>query len=322
MKIFIAGATGTLGLPVVRALVARGHTLSGLARSPEKGHLLEEAGATPLSGDLLDTGSLSNAVHAASPDCVLHLATALPKSAPLRYSDMRKTNELRVTGTANLLQAAVSAGVQRIVAESMIFAYGFGDHGPRKLTEADRLQPREQNSELQVIVDALRTLEEQVLAASREGSIEAVPLRYGLFYGSETPSTVSMEKMIRRRMMPTATGASSQLSFIHIQDAVNATVAAVERGRAGEIYNIVDDEPLSMNEWILQTGQALGAPRPPSLPLWLLRRMMPYVAAIYTSRLLASNAKAKEDLGWQLKYPTYQEGLREVISKEPSKIVL
>lgn len=311
MKIFIAGATGTLGLPLVRALVAKNHQVTGLTRSPEKRHTLEQLGATAAVADALDAVALERAVRAASPDCVFHLLTAIPKKAPVRASAMKQTNVLRRIGTANLLQATIATGVKRIVAESMIFAYGYGDQGAGAKTEADALRPREPESWLQETVDALRSLEEQLLAANEKKLIEAVVLRYGLLYGSG-PATEYMVKMLRWRMVPTAKGARGIASFVHIQDAVNATMAAMEQGRAGEIYNIVDDEPVGMNEWLTNAAHTLNAKPPFSVPLWLLRLLMPYMAVIFETRLPVSNRKAKDELGWQLQYQSYREGLREI----------
>jgi len=309
MKIFIAGATGTLGLPLVRALVAQNHRVTGLTRSAEKRQTLEQLGATAAVADALDKVALEGAVRAASPDCVFHLLTAIPKNA-FRASAMKQTNVLRTTGTANLLRASIAAGVKRIVAESMIFAYGFGDHGAGAKTEADVIRKREPESWLQETVDALRSLEEQLLAANEQKLIESVVLRYGLLYGSGP--TGYMVKMLRWRMVPTAKGARGVASFIHIEDAVNATIAAMERGRAGEIYNIVDDEPVGMNEWLTNAALTLNAKPPFSVPLWLLRLLVPYMAVIFETRLPVSNRKAKDELSWQLQYKSYREGLREI----------
>ena len=309
MKIFIAGATGTLGLPLVRALVAQNHQVTGLTRSAEKRHTLEQLGAAAAVADALDSEALEGAVRSASPDCVFHLLTAIPKNA-FRASAMKQTNVLRTTGTANLLRASIAAGVKRIVAESMIFAYGFGDHGVGAKTEADVLRKREPESWLQATVDALRSLEEQLLVANEQKLIESVVLRYGLLYGSGP--TEDMVKMLRWRMVPTAKGARGVASFIHIEDAVNATIAAMEEGRAGQIYNIVDDEPVRMNEWLTNAAHTLNAKPPFSVPLWLLRLLMPYMAVIFETRLPISNRKAKDELSWQLQYQSYREGLREI----------
>lgn len=311
MRIFVAGSTGTLGMPLVRALVARKHRVTGLTRSPEKTRVLEEAGAQAAVADALDPASLERAVRAAQPDCVFHLLTAIPKNAPLRASQMKATNILRTTGTTNLLKASVAAGAKRIVAESMIFAYGFGDHGEGLKTEADALREREPVVWLQETVDALRSLEEQLRAANEQNLIESVSLRYGLFYGSKAPSTEYTAKMLRWRMLPKALGARGIASWVHLDDAVSASVAAMERGRAGAVYNIVDDEPVGMNGWITEAARAFEAKPPFSIPLWLLRLMMPYMGIVFDTRLRVSNRKAKDELDWRLHYPNFREGLRE-----------
>ncbi len=315
MKIFVAGTTGTLGLPVVRALVALKHQVTGLTRSAEKQRTLEQLGAAGAVADALDAAGLEQAVRAAAPDCVFHLLTAIPKNAPLRASQMKPTNVLRTTGTANLLKASVAAGAKRIVAESMVFAYGFGDHGAGAKTEGDVLRQREPESSLKEAVDALRSLEVQLLTANEQGLIESVVLRYGFFYGSESPSTEYMVKLLRRRMLPKVKGARSVASWIYIEDAVTASLAAMERGHAGEIYNIVDDEPVGMNEWLTYAALSLKAKPPFSIPLWLLSLMIPYMATLFETRLAVSNGKAKDELDWRLQYPSYRDGLREVAAR-------
>ena len=257
-----------------------------------------------------DTADLEQAVRAASPDCVFHLLTAIPKNTLLRASHMKQTNVLRTTGTANLLNASVTAGVKRIVAESMVFAYGFGDHGAAAKTEEDVLRHREPESSLQETVDALRSLEVQLLTANEQRLIESIVLRYGFFYGAG-PSEY-MLKMLRRRMLPTANGAHGIAPWIHIDDAVSASLAAMERGHAGKIYNITDDEPVGMNEWLTYAALSLKAKPPFSIPLWLLRLISPYLATVFDTRLAVSNRKAKDELDWRLQYPTFREGLREV----------
>jgi nucleoside-diphosphate-sugar epimerase len=174
------------------------------------------------------------------------------------------------------------------------------------------LREREPQSWLQDVVDALRSLEDQLLAAHKQQLIQSIVLRYGLFYGSETPSTAFMVKMLKRRFLPTAGGARGFASFIHIRDAVSASVAATERNVDGGIYNVADDEPVGMNEWIKQAALSVGAKRPFSIPLPLLRLVMPYMAVVFDTRLAVGNEKAKRDLDLRLEYPTYREGLREV----------
>jgi nucleoside-diphosphate-sugar epimerase len=177
------------------------------------------------------------------------------------------------------LRAAIAAGAKRIVGESMIFVYGFGDHGEAAKTEGDALQTRESNAWLQEIVDGIRSLEDQFLAANNQGLIEAIPLRYGLFYGPESPSTEYILQMLKKRLLPVVSGANGIGSWIHTSDAVSATIAAVERGHPGEIYNIVDDHPIGMNDFLIYAASLMGVKRPFSVPLWLLRWVMPYVAS-------------------------------------------
>ena len=315
MKVFVAGATGALGLPLVRELVARKHEVIGLTRSPDKRALLEELGAQAAVADALDAAGLERAVCAAAPTHVVHMLTALPKNGALRRGDLVATNQLRVTGTANLLRAAIAAGAQRIVGESFIYVYGYGDLGTSVLTE-DELSPiRKPNAGLQATVEALRSLEEQLVNANRQGLIEAIVLRYGLTYGPENPSTRSMYEQLRRRRVPVVRGARGIAPFVHIDDAVTATLAALERGHPGAIYNIVDDEPVGFNEYIGAAAQAFSAPRPLMVPCWLLRLLAPTFAAFAMTRLSVSNARARRELGWQPRFPTYREGLRQVAQR-------
>jgi len=311
MKVFVAGATGALGLPLVRELVARKHEVIGLTRSPDKRALLEELGAQAAVADALDAPGLERAVCAAAPTHVVHMLTALPKNSPLRAADGAATNVLRIKGTANLLRAAVAAGAQRIIGESFATVYGYGDHGAQPLTEDSPLRP-EEDAELRPVVEALRSLEEQLLAANRQGPIEAIVLRYGMTYGPENASTLYMLEMLRKRRLPLVRGANGIGSFIHCDDVATATIAALERGKPGAIYNIVDDEPVSLNEYIAAMAQAIGAPRPFVAPRWLLRLVAPLALTMAETRLPLSNARAKRELDWRPRFPSYREGLRQV----------
>lgn len=320
MRIFIAGATGTLGLPLVRRLVADGHRVVGLTRSTAKRSLLERLGAIPAIADAMDAQALERAVRDPAPDCVVHALTALPKKGPMRASDMAPTNALRITATAHLLNAAIAADARRIVGESMIFAYGYGDHGEAPKREEDDLQPQEPHEWLQPTVDALRSLEDQLMEADAAGRIEAVPLRFGLFYGAESASTRSLLRLIRKRLVPTVKGQEHALSWLHLEDAVSATVAAIETGSHGRIYNIVDDEPVGMNEWIRRAASAVGAPRPWSIPHWALRRLAPYMSTVFATRLAIDNTRAKRELAWAPAYPESRRGLAAAAAKmEDSK---
>ena len=312
-RILIAGATGTLGIPLVRALLAKEYQVIGLTRSPGKRALLEQMGASAVVADVLDPQALETAVKDSTPDWVVHLLTALPKNAPTCYSHLTATNTLRIEGTKNLLQAAVAAGTQRIVGESMVFAYGFGDHGDRPLAESAPLRPKETDANLQPTVDALCSLEDQFLAANRQGQIEAIPLRCGLFYGPDSPSTRYMLDMIRKRFFPVPAGDQGSLPWIHTEDAVQATVAALENGHPGETYNIVDDRPVGLGDWAKYAADLIGAKPPLAVPLKLIKIIMPYVAAFSSARLPISNAKAKRELLWQPRYPSFREGLQAIV---------
>jgi len=315
MRIFVAGATGTLGFPLVCALVAKNHQVTGLTRSSEKRRTLERAGAAVAVADALNGKALEEAIRSASPSCVVDLLTAIPKSGPTRATQMRATNQLRILGTRNLLHAAIAGGSKRIIGESMIFAYGFGDHGERFQTEDDILKRQESNSQLQEIVDALRSLEEQLLTAHEQGLIEATILRYGLLYGAASESTRYMLRLIKRRLLPMVSGAQGVSSWIHIDDAVSATLTAIEAARPERIYNVIDDHPTSLNDWIAHASCALTAKRPFSIPLWLLRLFLPFTAEMFSSRLRVSNQKMRRSLEWQPRFSSYREGLRQVVAE-------
>jgi nucleoside-diphosphate-sugar epimerase len=312
MHIFVAGATGTLGLPLVRELVARGHTVTGLTRSPHKRALLEALGAQAVVAAALDAPGLERAVRAAAPTHVVHMLTALPMRGPLREQDLVATNWLRVQGTANLLRAAIAAGARRIVGESFIYVYGYGDHGTRLLAEDDLPPIRERNAGLRATVEALRSLEQQLLDADHQGLIETVVLRYGLTYGPGNASTRAMVELLRRRRLPLVRGARGIAALVHNDDAAAATIAALERGRPGAIYNIVDDEPVAFNTYIAALAEAAGALRPLVAPRWLLRLFAPAAVESTMTRLPLSNARAREELAWQPRFPTYREGMRQM----------
>lgn len=312
MRVFVAGATGTLGVPVVRALVAGGHHVTGLTRSAEKRGVLERLGAVPAIADALDSAGLERVVREAAPTHVLHLLTALPRNGPVRMAHIRPTLRLKIDGTANLLKAAIAAGAKRIVGESIIYAYGFGARDGL-VTEADPLGGPESVPWLDEVIHGTRSLETQLLAADRAGLIEAIPLRFGFFYGAQSPSTRFSMRMLLVRGLPVIRGAEDgRAAFIHLDDATSATIAALERGTAGEVYNVVDSDPVSMNEFFRRAAEASGAPRPWRLPLWIARLTMPYAATMMTTRLVISNHKAMRDLAWWPAYPSSVEGLRQV----------
>ena len=308
MKVFVVGSTGALGIPVVERLVERGHEVTGLTRSSEKAARLEGLGARAALGDVYDASRMKEAMAEVQPEGVIQLLNALPKRGPLRVSEIAETNRLRRIGTANVLEAAKSAGAGRFVAESMIFGYGYR-HGAKTVTENDRFGVRTGIAELDDALDALVSLESQVLQASTDGALDGIVLRLGLFYGPGVGSTEFILKLLRRRMMLLPGGGRGLGSWIQVEDGASAVVAALEEAPAGAVYNVVDDEPVSMGALATEMARALGLPKPRSIPLWLAKLGGFYASMVSNATLRVSNERIKQDLGWQPRYPTYREGV-------------
>ena len=306
MRVFIAGGSGTIGVPLVRALVANGHQVIALTRSAGKREELRGLGAEVAVADALDRDALVRAVEAARPTHVVHQLTALPKDGPRRSSDLAATNRLRTEGTRNLLDAAINAGARRLVAGSFAMLSDRGAAG----TESDR-EPAGTKPEDEA-ANAVRSMEAQVLEATRRGSIEGVVLRYGMFYGLDTPSTIAMIDMVRKRRLPVIRGDAGQLPLIHIDDAVSATVRALDNAPAGSALDIVDDHAASFTEIVQALAEYTGSPAPFRVPAWLPRLVAPYMARLTSLRMPLSNANAKAVLGWRPKYPTMRDGLARV----------
>lgn len=294
MKVFVAGASGTIGVPLVRALVAAGHDVTAMTRTPGKQQTLRSLGATPVLADALDADGLTRVVRAASPDVVIHELTALPKMGVRSAKALEPTNRLRIDGTRNLIAAAVDARARRIIGASFAMAAAATPYA---------------NGEIDDAVAAMWSLESQILDADRKGLIEGIVLRYGMWYGPGNPATESMIKMARKRMLPVVRGDRSLLPILHLDDAVSATVRALDHGRPGSIYDIVDDEPVSMTDVVRRLAESTGAPKPFTVPAWLPRLIAPYLARVTSIRLPLSNAKACDELGWRPAYPTVHDGL-------------
>lgn len=292
MRIFIAGATGTLGLPLVRRLVAQGHHVTGLGRRPEKAELLRSAGAIPVFADALDAGSLKRTVAAARPEAIYNLLTALPPGGARRDADLHLTNRLRTEGAANIVAAA--EGVGRLIAESFVLVYGFGDHGREPLTEESPLRGRGNVPPRRwAVVDALRTLEDRTRAAG------GVVLRFGMLRGPGVPSVVEMEEAIRRRKIPVVGTGDALGSWVELGDAVEALVVALNRGEKGQVYNIVSGRPEAWRDVLESSARRLGAAPPRRVPAWLARFLAPLPAALVTTSLPVSANRARKELGWQ-----------------------
>ncbi|NES17271.1 MULTISPECIES: NAD(P)-dependent oxidoreductase [Micromonospora] len=300
MRVLLAGASGAVGTPLTRQLIAAGHEVIGISRSRTNAERLRSAGAEAVVADVLNRDGLLAAVRDVRADAVIHELTAL---GTVKMRDaLQGTNELRTTGTANLLAAARAVGAHRFVTQSIMLGYGYRDHGPKVITEDDPFgEPV--GGLLGGAVAAMRSAEEQTFSADE---MEGVALRYGFFYGQDS-MTRMMVNLVRKRRLPVASSAGFA-NFIYLEDAAAATVAALEKGRAGQAYNIVDDEPVRWGDYLDTMAAAFGARRPWRVPSWLLRPI-PYVHAMMTTSMRVSNAKAKRELGWAPAVPTYREGI-------------
>lgn len=312
MKIFVAGATGALGRRLVPALVARGHEVVGMTRTPQKADLVRRLGAEPAIADGLDADAVGSAVGNAAPDVVIHQMTSLSGELDLRdmESAFAQTNRLRTEGTDHLLAAARAAGAKRFIAQSFAGWSSVRTGGPVK-AEDELLDP-DPPAAIRPIVDALRYLERAVTGA--EG-IAGLALRYGGFYGPGTSLSLDPVgehvEIVRQRKFPVVGGGTGIWSFIHVDDAAAATVAAVDRGEPG-VYNVVDDQPARVSEWLPGLAKAIGAKPPRRFPRWLGRILAGEAATLMmTEARGASNGKAKRELGWQPAYPTWREGFAQ-----------
>jgi nucleoside-diphosphate-sugar epimerase len=294
MNIFIAGGSGTIGIPLVRALIAAGHPVTAMTRSTSRQDDLKRMGASVVVADALNREAVIAAVRAAHPTHVIHQLTALPKSGPRRPADVEATNRLRIDGTRYLLEAAIHAGARRFLAGSYAVLAPRGTVTPLTGNAA---------------AAAVESMEQQVLEATAQGSIEGVILRYGMFYGLEAPSTVAMIEMIRKRRLPVIRNDASQLPIIHLEDAMSATLRALDTAPAGSIYDIVDDQSVSVSEIVEAIAEYTNSAKPFKVPAWLPRLVSPYMARMTSVRLPLSNAKAKMELGWRPKYKSMREGL-------------
>ncbi len=301
MRVLLAGATGTLGVPLVARLIAAGHDVVGIGRSPEGAARIRELGATALSADVLDRDELLRAVDGHSYDAVIHELTAL-KKLPLRHSGMAATNRLRTEGSTHLVEAAQVTGARRFVTQSIVFGYGYRDHGPQVLTEDDPFGVP-QHDAFDPAVAAMVSAERQ---ATGIPGIDGVALRYGLLYGADTDRVA---QMLRRRALP-VTAHGGDIPLVHHEDAAAATVAALERGRAGSAYNIVDDTPATFRDLVETVAAARRTPRPLVAPLWLLALAAPYGKILYDGLSMhVSNERARTELGWQPRYRSIRDGV-------------
>ena len=300
MRVFVAGASGAIGTRLVPQLIERGHEVIGTSRSPRNAERVRELGAQPIVLDLLDRDAVIEALAAAQPDAIVHQATALADVKFSRNLDrtFAPTNRLRTEGTDALVAAARAADVRRFVAQSFASFRYAREGGPVK-TEDDPLDPtpvsttRETNA-------AMRYLDQAVMDAG------GIALRYGGFYGAANDGLLAP---VRKRQFPIVGEGGGVSSFIHLDDAAAATVLALEYDGDPAIYNVVDDEPAPVREWLPVLANVLGAKPPRHFPRWLARLFAGEAGVLMgTESRGASNAKVKRELGWTPRYPSWREG--------------
>jgi nucleoside-diphosphate-sugar epimerase len=289
--VIVAGASGVFGRHIRHALTEAGYAVLGLGRGE----------GNEIRGDLLDREGLLRAFAGVQADVVVHAATAL-KKPPLSHKGMYETDDLRIAGTANLIEAAKSAGVRRFIGENIVFGYGYRDFGDRVLTEADEFGGTDPDARFNRHLAAMREKERLAL----ESGLEAISLRYGLFYGPG--ASEMMAHMLRRRQMPAFNDHGRVLPWTHLASAANAIALAIENGRPGEAYNIVDAEK-GFGAMIHAIAHAFETPKPFTAPTWLMA-VAPYMYRALHINLRVSSDKARSELGWRPEYATIEEGLR------------
>ena len=307
MRVFIAGASGAIGRPLVPKLIAAGHQVTGTTRTPAKAERLRDAGAEPVVVDAYDSAALREAVVAARPDVVMNQLTSLSEPLnPRKYGAwLETTNRLRAEGTKVLIDAARAAGAKRVIAQSVSFLTA--PEGPPIVDETARLW-LDVPGDVRPGVEALRDMESAVVDAG------GVVLRYGFFYGPGTSYARDgqVADEVRKRRLPVVGKGGGMSSFIHIDDAADATVLALDHGEPG-VYNIVDDGPVVAREWTMQLAQLLDAKQPRRVPAWLARVATSKAVATFATEMRgASNAKAKRELGWSPAHPDWRAGFAEV----------
>ncbi|MFB9236961.1 NAD-dependent epimerase/dehydratase family protein [Plantactinospora siamensis] len=294
LTIILAGGTGVFGRHVTRALTGAGHRVMSLGRGA----------GNDIVADILDRNALLRAVDGRHADAVVHAATALRKP-PIRHRDMYPTDDLRTAGTTNLVAAARVVGAHRFVAENMVFGYGYGDLGDRPLTEDAPFGRPHPDPAFDRHLAGMRAKEDLIFDVPE---LAGVSLRFGLFYGPGG-ATEAILDMLRGRRIPVIPDDGRVVPWVHLADAADAVLAAVERGRPGAAYNIADGSRVGFNEAMVRTAAAFGLPRPPRVPGWLFGAV-PYARAVMRMNLRVSTERAARELGWRPRFRTLDEGLR------------
>jgi nucleoside-diphosphate-sugar epimerase len=309
MRVLLAGATGAIGRPLLPMLIDAGHEVVGTTRTADHLDAIARTGAEPVLMDGLDAAAVMRVVLDAKPDAVIHQLSALKDIHSLKKFDREfaVTNRLRIEGTDNLLAAARAAGAKRFVVQSFTGWTNPRTGGPVK-TEEDGLDPNPVPSSRQSMA-AIAHIEQVVPA---EPTLTGIVLRYGGFYGGESGMSRNgdMIEMIHKRRLPIVGSGAGVWSLIHIDDAARATVLALEHGEAG-VYNIVDDDPAPVSEWLPALAKAVGAKSPRRVPVWLAKPLVgDYGISMMMQTRGSSNAKAKRELDWTLRYPSWRQGFR------------
>src|SRR3954449_10080066 len=303
MRVFVAGASGAIGTRLVTQLIDRGHEVIGSSTSPKSAERVRQLGAKPVKLDLLDPQAVRKSILATAPDAIVHEATALANAKFTRNLDKSfvVTNRLRTEGTDALIAAGREAGVSRFVAQSFA-SYRFAREGGMVKTEDDPLD-QDAPATMRESMAAMAHLEDAFTAAG------GIALRYGVFYGAENDGLV---EPVRKRQFPIIGDGGGMLSWMHLDDGAAATVLALEHDGPA-IYNIVDDEPAPVREWLPVLAESLGAKPPRHFPRWLARLVAGEAAAMLgTEARGASNAKAKRELGWEPRYASWRQGFQAV----------
>lgn len=309
MRVFLAGATGAIGGPLLRLLVAEGHDVTGMTRSPERAATVRAAGAEAAVADALDAKAVMEAVRQARPQAIVHQLTAIPQRLDPRkiVRDFAVTDRLRTEGTRHLVAAAEAVGGARVVAQSIAFAYEPGP--PATVHGEDDPLTGDPPAQFKRSAQAVAELERTVLGAG------GLVLRYGYFYGPGTSISRrgSLGEEVAKRRLPIVGGGTGVWSFIHVDDAARATAAALTRGDSAA-YNVVDDEPAPVHEWVPALARALGAKPPRRVPAWLARPLAgAYGIYTMTRTQGACNARAKQVLGWTPGHASWREGFRDAL---------
>ena len=311
MRIFLAGCTGVIGRRLMPMLVESGHEVVGCTRSPEKAEGIRAAGAEPVVADALDADALGAAVRDAKPEVVINQLTDLPARFNPRKPDYGNTGRLRREATATLAAAGAEAGARRLVSQSIAFMYD-ASGGPIKDEDA----PLADMSGTSFGEAANATIELERITIETP-ALEGLVLRYGWFYGPGTyyDRDGSVAEDVIKRRFPIVGDGGGIFSYIHVDDAASATVAALDHGSPGT-YNVVDDDPAPVREWLPVLAQALGAKPPRRVPAWLARLLAGKIAAGQMTALRgASNEKAKRELGWTPRYPSWRQGFAESLAR-------